>query len=310
MFFKVEHKSSPKGNASKLVVITGCDSGFGRMTAIRLHELGFSVVACCLDASKASQETFKVPSQSSNFRIVQLDVTNDEMVANVVQFVEMWLNQCPQMALWAIVNNAGIMQAMVPTEFLTMESARRIFEVNFFGPVKMAKAFLPLLRKHKGSRFVNTSSIVAEMAPLSVNMAMYCASKSAALAVFDNLSCELQKFNIHVAAVCPDFYKTEIANSQNILQNFDAELSKCSKHVTDCYGGDDFKTKLRCMAEHCPEMANPNLNPVVESLTRAVTDKVPKRRYFPISGKTRFMRWIYKVAPEIVSGIVSPAHRI
>ena len=59
--------------------------------------------------------------------------------------------------LWAIVNNAGILKGF-DVELTDLEEFREVMEVNAFGPVRVTKAFLSLLRHYKG-RVVNVTSI-------------------------------------------------------------------------------------------------------------------------------------------------------
>lgn len=58
--------------------------------------------------------------------------------------------------LWGIVNNAGICY-IGNVEMMTMEDMQKIMAVNYFGPVNVCKAFLPLLRRSRG-RLVNIAS--------------------------------------------------------------------------------------------------------------------------------------------------------
>lgn len=62
------------------------------------------------------------------------------------------------------MNNAGTLGPWGPLEFLTRQSFRDFFEVNFFGMVDVTKTFLPLIKESRG-RIVNTSSMSA-LAPL------------------------------------------------------------------------------------------------------------------------------------------------
>jgi NAD(P)-dependent dehydrogenase (short-subunit alcohol dehydrogenase family) len=60
-------------------------------------------------------------------------------------------------ALWAVVNNAGIAKVGF-MEWMDTESAKKVFEVNTIGPVTITNAFLPLLRISHG-RVVIVSSV-------------------------------------------------------------------------------------------------------------------------------------------------------
>lgn len=68
----------------KYVVVTGCDSGFGRETAIRLDSLGFNVFATCLTSEGQTQLT---ASCSKRLTTLHLDVTNSEEIKKAFEFV-------------------------------------------------------------------------------------------------------------------------------------------------------------------------------------------------------------------------------
>ena len=80
------------------------------------------------------------------------------------------------LGLWGLVNNAGIFGSHIgPTLWMTLDDFKEVLAVNFYGVFNMTKTFLPLLKKERGSRIVNTSSIAGR---LSVGKARpYCVSK-------------------------------------------------------------------------------------------------------------------------------------
>lgn len=138
--------------AKRLVLVTGCDSGFGNLVARKLERYGFEVFAGCLfpdqeGAQKLQRET------SKKLRVVKLDVTKKEDVANVIAQVKE-----SGFELWSVVNNAGVAE-YVPAEWGDdVEEYHRMMDVNVFGLVRVTKACLPLLRKSKG-RVVNLGSM-------------------------------------------------------------------------------------------------------------------------------------------------------
>jgi len=69
----------------KYVLITGCDSGFGRETAIRLDKMGVCVLATCL--TKEGEQSLKSVT-SSKLKTLQMDVTNSRQIKEVYEEVE------------------------------------------------------------------------------------------------------------------------------------------------------------------------------------------------------------------------------
>jgi short-subunit dehydrogenase len=88
-----------------------------------------------------------------------------------------------------LINNAGIAR---PGGFLAdgaVEPAREQFEVNFVGPLRMARAFAPVLAKNGGGAIINVLSVASWMN--GPTLATYGASKSAAWALTNGLRIEL-----------------------------------------------------------------------------------------------------------------------
>ena len=69
----------------KYVLITGCDSGFGRETAIRLDKMGVCVLATCL--TKQGEQSLKSVT-SNKLKTFQMDVTNSQQIREVYEEVE------------------------------------------------------------------------------------------------------------------------------------------------------------------------------------------------------------------------------
>ncbi|PVD39153.1 hypothetical protein C0Q70_01781 [Pomacea canaliculata] len=145
VFSVIKHALSYKVDpANKVVIITGCDTGFGNSLAQRLDSLGFTVIAGCLDKSSDGAEQLK-SSTSGRLHVIPLDVTDDTGISNCLSFFE---EELPGKDLWALVNNAGII-VRGDVEFTSVKSYQKVADVNLFGTIRMTKAFLPHLRKHK-----------------------------------------------------------------------------------------------------------------------------------------------------------------
>ena len=73
----------------KFVLITGCDSGFGRGIAIKLDEMGVRVLATCL--TKQGEQNLK-SATSQKLKTFQMDVTNSQQIEEVFQKVKRLLD--------------------------------------------------------------------------------------------------------------------------------------------------------------------------------------------------------------------------
>jgi len=190
-----------------VVLITGCDHGFGRALALRFHALGAVVYAGLLsDKAKARdslvREAGEEPGNPSNrMRGITLDVSKDSHVKAALQEV-----QNSGLPLRALINNAGI-SAFGWAEELPFERYQKNMEVNFFGTVRVTKAFLPLIRRSKG-RIVSMGSIGARM-PSAFGSA-YLPTKAAMVSYSECLRQELYRFGVRVCVVEPGFFSTKL----------------------------------------------------------------------------------------------------
>lgn len=194
------HSGKAKINPRSLVVvITGCDSGFGKMSAVRLSGLGFNVVAGCLTQEGAERVRGEVA------RAVLCDITKEEDVDKLIKETNSLVASLNG-HLWAVVNNAGIASSG-PLDWVTLTNYRRIMEVNFFGHVSVTKAMLPLLKKCEGSRVINLSSMAGLTA--GTNLSAYSASKHAMEGFMKSTVSELRPWKIYVCNINPAFMRYE-----------------------------------------------------------------------------------------------------
>lgn len=182
---------------AELVVVTGASSGIGRATAEQLAGVGFQILAGVRNARDAEAVT------SNHIEAVQLDITDEQQVANLARRVESDPQARP---LRALVNNAGIAVA-APVEVIPLAAWRRQFETNFFGHVGVIQALLPALLSSRG-RVVNISSIGGRVA--GPTFGAYSASKFALEAMSDALRRELRQFGVDVVVVEPGAIATPI----------------------------------------------------------------------------------------------------
>src|SRR5207248_9420552 len=106
-----------------------------------------------------------------------------------------------------LVNNAGgsVMGAIEET---SLEQARDLFEVNFFGAARLTQAVLPAMRAQKSGRIVFISSVFGFLpAPF---MGFYAASKHALEGLAESLDHEVRTLGIRAALVEPGFMRTSL----------------------------------------------------------------------------------------------------
>lgn len=180
---------------SKIVVITGCDSGFGLLTAEKLSRLGYKVVAICLTDQGVDRLKELVSCA------LKCDVTKESDVAKAAADVKTF-SKSQREKVYAVVNNAGIL-ALGAVEWCPLDTYKRVLGVNFFGAVAITKAMLPLLKENRGSRYIYVSS-VAGMHSTALGSA-YFASKHALEGFTKSFRQEMRPWGVHVCNVNPSF---------------------------------------------------------------------------------------------------------
>lgn len=169
---------------SKIAVITGGSSGIGKATAALFARNGYTVY-----------ELSRSGCDADGVRHIDADVTKEETLRSAMARVAE-----EQGRIDLLVNNAG-MGISGAIEFTETESARRIFDVNFFGTFCSVKAALPYLRKSDEPRIINLSSVAA---PLSIPFqSFYSATKAAINSLTLALANELHPWHFRVSAVMP-----------------------------------------------------------------------------------------------------------
>ena len=171
------------------VLITGCSSGIGRATAEAFLDDGWTVYATSRD------ETDVAGLAEAGARTAALDVTDDEAVTRVVDRIgeEVGHVDC-------LVNNAGY-GLYGPLEDISTEQLHYQFDVNVYGPHRLIRAVLPLMRARDEGTIVNVSSINGRVS--TPGSGAYAGSKFALEAMSDALRSEVAEFGIDVVVVAP-----------------------------------------------------------------------------------------------------------
>ncbi|XP_054856166.1 17-beta-hydroxysteroid dehydrogenase type 2 [Eublepharis macularius] len=263
----------------KAVLITGSDSGIGHELAKFLDRSGFVVFAGVLNERGPGAEELRRAS-SERLSVLQLDITDSQQIQEAFLEVKKKLKNA---ALWGIVNNAGILGFPADAELLPMSNYKRCMEVNFFGPVEVSKAFMPLLRKSKG-RLINISSMAGGI-PMP-KFAAYGASK-AALSMFSGvMRQELSKWGIKVAVVHPSAFRTSIQGTPEQWSKLEQNLlEKLTPDVKEDYG-EDYILALKNILPHIPTTSRPDLSPVLLDVWHALLAVRPQGLYTP--GKSAY----------------------
>ncbi len=246
------------------VVVTGTSTGIGAATALHLARKGFRVFAGV--RKQADGEALKAQASGELTPLI-LDVTDEASISAAVATVT---EAVGDRGIAGLVNNAGIAKP-APIEFQPMADFRTQLEVNLFGPVAMAQAFLPLIRQG-GGRIVNVGSI-GGLLVLPLNGA-YSASKFGIRAVTDALRLELRQWNIRVSLI--EVAPVETAIFGKTYAELDALPQRLGEAGYALY--EDQVAAVRKATEKAAATADP---PVViaKAVFDALTSEKPKTRY-------------------------------
>jgi NAD(P)-dependent dehydrogenase (short-subunit alcohol dehydrogenase family) len=180
--------------AGSTALVTGANRGLGLAFARALLEQGASRVYAAARNPDAVTLKGVVP--------LKLDVTNAADAAEAARAAG---------DVTLLINNAGIAK---PGAFLAdgaIEAARAQFETNFVGPLRMARAFAPVLAKNGGGAIINVLSVASWMnGPL---LATYGASKAAAWALTNGLRIELAEQGTQVVGLHAGFIDTDLVRT-------------------------------------------------------------------------------------------------
>lgn len=196
--------------AGRSVLITGCSSGFGHLTAELLARQGARVFATMRNLPRPEAEELRAlaRAESLDLHVIAIDVTSDEQIAAGVAEAER-INGGP---VDVLVNNAGI-GITSPVEVQDMMATRLIFETNVFGPHRMARAMLPGMRGKGAGQIIQISSQLGRViVPYSGH---YSASKFALEAMSEQLAYELVPHKIDVTIIEPGGYPTRVWVNRN-----------------------------------------------------------------------------------------------
>ena len=173
------------------VLVTGANRGLGATIAQSLLDSGAKVYGGAHDATTITHRDI-IP--------VLLDVTNADDVASAAL-------TCRDVSI--VVNNAGILRKSASLAAGGIDAARAEMETNYFGSMRMARAFAPVLHDNGGGALVNVLSVLSFIS--MPQGATYSASKAAAWSLTNALRIELRRQGTLVVTVHAGFIDTDMA---------------------------------------------------------------------------------------------------
>jgi NAD(P)-dependent dehydrogenase (short-subunit alcohol dehydrogenase family) len=215
------------GNRQRRWFITGISTGFGRRMAQMLVGEGDPVIGTVRRAEQIAE------LEAEGIAALLMDVNDQAQVDTAVEAARERMG-----GVDVLVNNAGYGLGGA-VEALSLDEIRAVMETNFFGAVRVTRAFLPILREHGGS-IVNISSMAGQIG--FAGMGAYSASKFALEGLSEALSEELAPFGVKVLIVEPGAFRTDYSgrSMQTAERSIDAyaehQAGMIKKMIKDYHG--------------------------------------------------------------------------
>ncbi|HXW62319.1 MAG TPA: SDR family NAD(P)-dependent oxidoreductase [Candidatus Acidoferrales bacterium] len=210
---------------NRTAVVTGAASGIGRAIAISLARRGCHLALADLNETELARTAEMAASQGLRISRHRLDVSDREQVACFPTPVV-----AEHGGVDVVVNNAGV--ALGGTfDQVSETDFEWLFAINFWGVVRMTRAFLPHLRKSDDARLVNLSSLFGLISP--PGQTAYSASKFAVRGFSQSLRHELERSTIGVTVVHPGGVATAIARSARLPKEMPAEEARRRREAAD-----------------------------------------------------------------------------
>lgn len=196
-----------KNTTQRVAIVTGANRGLGKEVSRQLAEQGDIVIVTARQLSSAQQTVEELGLD--NLLAAQLDITNQESVDQLVEFVKQRFS-----AVDVLINNAAIhydtWQNAVNADLNTVQEA---MDTNVYGAWRMTQAFLPLLQNSQQALIVNVSSGAGAIKNQTGSTPAYNMSKIALNSLTLMLANQLKSSGILVNAVCPGWVATDMGGS-------------------------------------------------------------------------------------------------
>lgn len=246
---------------SRVVLITGCSSGIGKATALRLAGAGWTVYAT------ARKRAELAALEAAGCHTLALDVTSLASMTEAVRAIE-----AAHGAVGVLINNAGYSQSGA-FEAVPIDRVRAQFETNVFGPVQLAQLVLPGMRAQGWGRIVNLSSMGGKL--VFPGGAYYHATKYAMEALSDALRFEVRGFGIDVVLIEPGLIRSgfsaaavsSMEQRAEVGRTYDAFHAAVAKATKESYETGPL-ARLAGGPDH-----------VAKVIARALAARRPKARY-------------------------------
>lgn len=192
----------------RVILVTGANRGIGKEICRQLLASGHRPVMTGRDHKALLKAQEEIDPGATRTQVIDLDVRSPESILDAVRQFRRHFNH-----LDALINNAGILGPVEGLAVTDWSEFEEVYECNVLGPLRIIRAFLPLLRKGSDACIVNLSSGMGATESLSDDYGPYRPSKYAINGMTRQLAEELRDESIAVHAVCPGWVRTDMGGA-------------------------------------------------------------------------------------------------
>src|SRR5260221_2459570 len=187
---------------TKVILITGTNSGFGWLAATSCAALGNKVYATMRATKGRNADKVKELVQQANIEVLEVDVTDGKSVRDAVEPIIKKEDRID-----VLVNNAGVYATGIAETF-TEDDVEKILDVDVIGTWRTIRAALPQMRKQGAGLIINISSVAGRFSfPFQT---IYNGAKFAVEGLTEGLHYEVRPLGVDVVMIQPGAFPTEV----------------------------------------------------------------------------------------------------
>jgi 2-dehydro-3-deoxy-D-gluconate 5-dehydrogenase len=195
------------GLHEKVALVTGASRGLGKAIAKGLAEAGADIIVVSRDGARLQETASEIEGLGRKVLVAKADIgKGDEVKEAVNNGIERFKK------IDILINNAGISGPPKPFSDYSEQEWMEVIQTNIQGPFHCTKQIFPGMRQAGGGRIVNIASVLGMIG--SYHVSAYSATKAAVIQMTRNLALEWARYNIHVNAIAPGAFDTDMIQTQ------------------------------------------------------------------------------------------------
>ncbi len=253
------------------VLITGASKGIGKEIAEALVKADYRVIGTCRNPDKIPEQ-----ERIKGVTYLQLDLSKPGDIDHLAEEVG---------DIDILINNAGA-NKIAPVEEMSLTDAHYLFDVIFWGHVRLTQKLLTGMRQRRSGYIINISSLKGVIS-IPFN-SMYCAAKHALEGLSKSLRMELRKYGVNVVVIQPSYIRTDLSAGK--------QFDSASEYAADVNRSITIRQhKINIASE--PEV-------VAQKVVKILNMKNPKA-FYPVGQNASVLMFLIKKLPYgIVERIV------